>query len=54
MKNLLAVFCLMALIATPQPSRAEDVTRFAPLKADEFNPAQKASWISSASSAIMI
>jgi 4-carboxymuconolactone decarboxylase len=44
MKNLLAVFCLAILIAMPQPSRAEDVTRFAPLKADELNPAQKA-WV---------
>jgi 4-carboxymuconolactone decarboxylase len=44
MKNLLAVFCLAALIAMPQVSRAEDVTRFVPLKADELNPAQKA-WV---------
>jgi 4-carboxymuconolactone decarboxylase len=44
MKNLLAGFCLGALIAMPQVSRAEEVTRFAPLKADELNPVQKA-WV---------
>jgi 4-carboxymuconolactone decarboxylase len=44
MKNLLAAFCLAVLIAMPRVSRAEDVTRFAPLKADELNPAQKA-WV---------
>jgi 4-carboxymuconolactone decarboxylase len=42
MKNLLAACCLATLIAMPQPSRAEDITRFAPLKAEELNPAQKA------------
>jgi 4-carboxymuconolactone decarboxylase len=42
MKNLLAACCLAGLIATPQASRAEDITRFAPLKAEELNPAQKA------------
>jgi len=44
MKKLLAAFCLVVLIAMPQLSRAEDVTRFAPLKAEELNPAQKA-WV---------
>jgi 4-carboxymuconolactone decarboxylase len=42
MKNLLAACCLVTLIATPQASRAEDTVRFAPLKAEELNPAQKA------------
>jgi 4-carboxymuconolactone decarboxylase len=42
MKKLLAVAALVALIAMPQPSRAEEITRFAPLKAEELNPAQKA------------
>jgi 4-carboxymuconolactone decarboxylase len=44
MKNLLAAFCLVGLIAMPQVSRAEDTSRFAPLKADELSPAQKA-WV---------
>jgi 4-carboxymuconolactone decarboxylase len=44
MKNLLAAFCLAGLIAIPQASRAEDAIRFAPLKADELDPAQKA-WV---------
>ena len=43
MKHLLAACGLAALIASPQASRAEDITRFAPLKAEELNPAQK-SW----------
>ena len=42
MRNLLAACCLATLIATPQAGRAEDITRFAPLKAEELNPAQKA------------
>jgi 4-carboxymuconolactone decarboxylase len=42
MKKLLAAACVAALIAMPQLSRAEDITRFAPLKADELSPAQKA------------
>jgi 4-carboxymuconolactone decarboxylase len=42
MKKPLAVALLATLIAVPQLSRAEDVTRFAPLKAEELNPAQKA------------
>ena len=42
MRNLLAACCLVTLIATPQASRAEDTVRFAPLKAEELNPAQKA------------
>jgi 4-carboxymuconolactone decarboxylase len=32
----------VALIAVPQMGRADDVARFAPLKAEELNPAQKA------------
>src|SRR5665647_2618987 len=42
MKHLLAACGLAVLIAMPQASRAEDITRFAPLKAEELNPAQKA------------
>ena len=42
MKNLLAVGALMALIAVPVASRAEDITRFAPLKAEQLTPPQKA------------
>jgi 4-carboxymuconolactone decarboxylase len=42
LKSLLAAGCLAALIAMPQLSRAEDIARFAPLKAEELNPAQKA------------
>ena len=42
MKKMLAVVSLAALIAAPQPGRAEDITRFAPLKPEELNPAQKA------------
>jgi len=42
MKHLLAAFGLAALVAMPQAGRAEDTTRFAPLKADELTPAQKA------------
>jgi 4-carboxymuconolactone decarboxylase len=42
MKKLLAVALLATLIAMPQGGRAEDITRFAPLKADEVSPAQKA------------
>jgi 4-carboxymuconolactone decarboxylase len=41
MKNLLAAISLAALLATPGPGRAEDITRFAPLKADQLTPAQK-------------
>jgi 4-carboxymuconolactone decarboxylase len=37
-----AVLAMAALIATAPASRAEDITRFAPLKADELSPAQKA------------
>jgi 4-carboxymuconolactone decarboxylase len=44
MKNLLAAFCLVGSIAMPQVSRAEDTIRFAPLKAEELSPAQKA-WV---------
>ena len=42
MKNLIVAIGLAALIAAPSASRAEDVTRFAPLKAEELTPAQKA------------
>jgi 4-carboxymuconolactone decarboxylase len=42
MKHLFAAFGLAALVALPQAGRAEDTTRFAPLKADELTPAQKA------------
>jgi 4-carboxymuconolactone decarboxylase len=42
MKKLLAAGALMALVAATPASRAEDVTRFAPLKAEELTPPQKA------------
>jgi 4-carboxymuconolactone decarboxylase len=42
MKSLLAVISLAALAATPQLSRADDATRFPPLKAEELTPPQKA------------
>jgi 4-carboxymuconolactone decarboxylase len=42
MKKLFAAVCLAALIGLPQMGRAEDVARFAPLKPEELNPAQKA------------
>ena len=42
MKKLLAVLSLAALFAAPQAGRAEDITRFAPLKAEELSPPQKA------------
>ena len=42
MKYLLAAVALAALTAMPVAGRAEDITRFAPLKADELSPAQKA------------
>jgi 4-carboxymuconolactone decarboxylase len=42
MRYLLAAVCLAVLIATPNISRAEDITRFAPLQADELTPPQKA------------
>jgi 4-carboxymuconolactone decarboxylase len=42
MKKLLAAACLAMLIAAPHMSRAEDITRFAPLKPEELSPAQKA------------
>jgi len=42
MKKQLAVFSLAVLFAAPQLSRAEDLARFAPLKAEELSPAQKA------------
>jgi 4-carboxymuconolactone decarboxylase len=42
MKKLLAAVCVASLIASVQAVRAEDITRFAPLKADELSPSQKA------------
>jgi 4-carboxymuconolactone decarboxylase len=42
MKNLLAAGALMALVAVTPASRAEDITRFAPLKAEQLTPPQKA------------
>jgi 4-carboxymuconolactone decarboxylase len=42
MKYLLAAVCVVLLIATPNIVRAEDITRFAPLQADELTPPQKA------------
>jgi 4-carboxymuconolactone decarboxylase len=42
MKYLLAAVYAVLLVATPNISRAEDITRFAPLKADELTPPQKA------------
>ena len=42
MKKLFAVISFATLIALPQFCRAEDITRFAPLKVEELNPAQKA------------
>ena len=42
MKNLIAAGILAALIAAPSASRAEDITRFTPLKAEELTPSQKA------------
>jgi 4-carboxymuconolactone decarboxylase len=42
MIKLLAACGFVALIAMPQIARAEDSVRFAPLKAEELNPAQKA------------
>jgi 4-carboxymuconolactone decarboxylase len=42
MKKLLAATCLAALIAISGAVRAEDITRFAPLSADQMTPAQKA------------
>ena len=42
MKKLLAASTMMALLAVTSASRAEDITRFAPLKAEELTPPQKA------------
>jgi 4-carboxymuconolactone decarboxylase len=42
MKKQLIAATVAALLAMPQASRAEDITRFAPLKAEELSPAQKA------------
>jgi 4-carboxymuconolactone decarboxylase len=42
MKYPLAAACLALIVAMPQASRAEDIIRFAPLKADELSPSQKA------------
>jgi 4-carboxymuconolactone decarboxylase len=42
MKKWLAAVAMAVLIASAAASRAEDITRFAPLKADELSPSQKA------------
>jgi 4-carboxymuconolactone decarboxylase len=42
MKTLLAVISLAAVLAAPPASRAEDIARFPPLKAEELTPPQKA------------
>jgi 4-carboxymuconolactone decarboxylase len=42
MKTLLVDISVAELFATATAVRAEDITRFAPLKADELSPAQKA------------
>jgi 4-carboxymuconolactone decarboxylase len=42
MKNLLAAGTLLAMLAVIPASRAEEITRFAPLKAEELTPPQKA------------
>jgi 4-carboxymuconolactone decarboxylase len=42
MKRLFAAALLTALMTVPQISRADDITRFSPLKAEDLNPAQKA------------
>jgi 4-carboxymuconolactone decarboxylase len=42
MTKLFAFVAIAALVAVAQPIHAQDVTRFAPLKADELSPAQKA------------
>ena len=42
MKKLPAAIAMAVVIAATQAGRAEDITRFAPLKADELSPSQKA------------
>lgn len=42
MKNRLAAGTLLALLAVIPASRAEEITRFAPLKAEDLTPPQKA------------
>ncbi|MGH6752633.1 MAG: carboxymuconolactone decarboxylase, partial [Bradyrhizobium sp.] len=42
MKVLIAAGMLVALIAIPSASRAEEITRFKPLKAEDLTAAQKA------------
>jgi 4-carboxymuconolactone decarboxylase len=42
MKKQLIAVGVAALVAIPQLGRAEDITRFAPLKAEQLSPAQKA------------
>src|ERR1700761_4328206 len=42
MTKLFAAIAIAALVMAAQPGHAQDVTRFAPLKADELSPAQKA------------
>ena len=41
-KKLSAAICIAAFFVSAQAGCAEDVTRFAPLKADELSPSQKA------------
>ena len=42
MTKLFAAAAITALVAASQPSYAQEAARFAPLKADELSPAQKA------------
>src|SRR6202047_2353189 len=42
MKKRLVAACSATLVAAPHHGRAEDPTRFAPLKPEELSPAQKA------------
>ena len=42
MKKLLAAIALAIFVTLPQMAPADDTVRFAPLKAEELNPAQKA------------
>jgi 4-carboxymuconolactone decarboxylase len=42
MKSVLAAGLLITPMIVPQMSRAEDITRFAPLQTESLNPAQKA------------
>jgi len=42
MKILFAAISLATALALPQAGRADEITRFPPMKAEELNPAQKA------------